>query len=103
MRFPDGWTLGIVCNPVAWQKILRIADPPRTNRAFSNLILRSTALNSAIFRDSRSGYRHTLAHELGHALCQCADEARAEQFAMKHDGAERAIATTFSVAVKALQ
>ena len=102
LHFPDGWTLGIVCNPMAWQKILHIADPPRTNRAFSNLILRSTVLNSAIFRGSRSEYRHTLAHELGHAHCRCKDEAQAEPVALKHDRAEGTIARV-AVGVKGLQ
>jgi hypothetical protein len=92
MRFPQGWTLGIVCTPVAWEEILKIADPPRTNRAFSNLIRRSTVLNSAIFRDSRALYRHTLAHELGHAMCDCNDEHKAESYAVKHDRQDRAIA-----------
>jgi hypothetical protein len=102
LRFPDGWTVAIVCNPVAWQRILRIADPPRTSRAFSNLLLRSTVLNSDIFKDLRSHYRHTLAHELGHALCHCENEARAEQFALKHDAFDRAMAKV-SVGVKGLQ
>ncbi len=83
LRYPDGWTIGIVCNPLAWDMLLRIADPPPTRTAFSNFIKHSTVLNAAIFRESRFSYRHTLAHELAHVTCQCADERKAEQLARK--------------------
>lgn len=85
LQFPAGWTMGIVCNPLAWEQILRIADPPQTDSAFSNLLRHSTVLNAAIFSGSRRMYRHTLVHELGHAICMCGSEQRAEDFAAKHE------------------
>jgi hypothetical protein len=92
LPYPDGWTIGVVCNAVAWEEIVRIANPPQTSTAFSNLIRRSTVLNAAIFREPRSKYRHTLAHELGHANCNCKDEDKAEEFALRHDGLHRTLA-----------
>jgi hypothetical protein len=93
LQFPDGWTLGIVCNPIAWAEILQIADPPRTSSAFSNLIRHSTVLNAAIFRAPRAIYHHTLAHELGHATCNCSSEKTAEEFAVQYALSERQMAT----------
>ncbi len=89
LPFPDGWTIGVVCNAVAWDQILHIADPPPTDTAFSNLIKRSTVVNAAIFRQSRAQYHHTLAHELGHAECNCASEWKAERFALQQEALER--------------
>lgn len=83
MPYPDGWTIGIVCNPVAWESLLRIADPPPTRTAFTNFIKHTTVINAAIFHDMRSSYRHTLAHELAHIDCQCADERKVEHMARK--------------------
>lgn len=81
MRYPDGWTIGIICNPIAWQSLLRIADPPPTSTAFTNFIRHSTIINAAIFHQVRSSYRHTLLHELAHVTCHCADERVVEQLA----------------------
>lgn len=81
MSYPDGWTIGLVCNPIAWERLLRIADPPPTHTAFTNFIKHSTVINAAIFHEPRSSYRHTLAHELAHVTCQCADEHKADQLA----------------------
>ena len=83
LPYPSGWTIGIVCTPVAWEALLRIADPPPTRSAFSNFIRRSTVINAAIFRQIRSSYHHTLLHELAHVTCQCTDEHKAEQLARK--------------------
>jgi hypothetical protein len=81
LAYPDGWIIGLVCTPVAWDSLLRIADPPPTRTAFTNFIRHSTVVNAAIFRLPRSVYRHTLAHELAHVLCQCKDENQAEHMA----------------------
>jgi len=81
LAYPDGWTIGVVCTPVAWESLLKIADPPPTQAAFTNFIRHSTVVNAAIFRLRRSQYRHTLAHELAHVVCQCKDENTAEQMA----------------------
>ncbi len=89
LPFPDDWTIGIVCSAVAWEQIVHIADPPPTDTAFSNLVKRSTVVNADIFRRPRSEYHHTLAHELGHAQCRCADEWKAERFALRQEALER--------------
>jgi hypothetical protein len=83
LPYPEGWTIGIVCNPLAWESLLRIADPPPTRTAFTNFIKHSTVINAAIFHEVRSSYRHTLAHELAHVTCQCADERKVDQMARK--------------------
>jgi hypothetical protein len=92
LDFPEGWTVAIVCNRIAWEQVLRIADPPPTSTAFSNLVRHSTVLNSAIFRQSRYQYRHTLEHELGHAKCMCGSEQQAEQFARRPKAGDRTMA-----------
>ncbi len=98
LHYPDGWTIGIVCNPLAWESLLRIANPPPTRTAFSNFIRRSTVVNAAIFREQHSFYRHTLAHELAHVICLCGDEYKAEQMARKLERTPRAAPPTQTAA-----
>lgn len=83
MPYPEGWTIGLVCNPLAWDSLLRIASAPPTSTAFTNFIRHSTVINAAVFHEARSSYRHTLAHELAHVTCHCADERQAERLARK--------------------
>lgn len=73
-QFPAGWTIHIACTEIAWQRALQQADNPPTDRAFTNLTQRYTVVRGRIFRELRSSYRRTLAHELAHALCACAAE-----------------------------
>jgi hypothetical protein len=96
-HFPPGWTLGIVCNPVRWEELLLKIDPPRTHTAFTKLSIRTTVFNGTIFQDFPASYRLTIAHELAHIHCQCADEARANSIAadlMKQADNERRAAAT---------
>jgi hypothetical protein len=81
--YPADWTIDIACTDMEWQRILRMADQHKTNTAFSVLEKKHTIINGAIFRKWRSSYTRTLSHELGHILCNCADEAVAEKLAAK--------------------
>jgi Zn-dependent peptidase ImmA (M78 family) len=94
--FPAGWTIKVVCNPVIWDLLQKKTDQPRAFRAISELHQKVTFLNAAIFEGSRSDYRHTIAHELGHIRCKCSDEAIAEQLAFRIDK-ETSLAAAVSV------
>jgi hypothetical protein len=77
LHFPRGWTIAIACTPVAWNESLRLAEYPPTASAFTSLRTRITVLNGAIFSGLRTEYRSSIAHELGHIICDCANEVRA--------------------------
>jgi|SRR4051812_19534239 hypothetical protein len=81
LSYPNDWRILVACSPVAWQNLLRAADVHGTHSAFTNLRKRTTVINADIFRRFSSQYRRTLAHELGHILCNCSSEAKAEDFA----------------------
>ena len=77
LQYPPGWTIYVACNPIVWTELRTRADNPPTDTAFTDLKLRYTVLNGAIFQGLPNEYRQTLAHELGHILCSCKDEADA--------------------------
>ena len=83
LHFPAGWTIAIACTPVAWNESLRLAEYPPTNSAFTSLRARITVLNAVIFARLRSEYRRSIAHELAHILCNCANEVRVEEIARR--------------------
>ena len=95
LQYPDGWRIYVACNQIAWNELWRKADGPPTDTAFSSLNGHYTVLNGAIFRDLRNEYRRTIAHELGHIVCGCHDEAvanmRAYQLLTPHHAPEHAL------------
>ncbi len=88
VSFPGNWTLLVACNFIAWQNLRRRADALQTNTAFTNLPGHLTVLNGAIYREMpplKGSHFLTpasvLKHELGHIICACGDEARANRAA----------------------
>ena len=92
LRFPEGWTIAIACTPVAWNESLRLAEYPLTASAFTSLHTRITVLNGAIFSGLRTEYRGSIAHELGHIVCNCVNEVRADAAARRLERESAAIA-----------
>lgn len=80
-KFPPGWTIDIMCSDIAWNQVLQMADQTHTLTAFSVLSKKHTIIRGDIFNHQWSAYRHTLSHELGHVLCNCASESQAESLA----------------------
>lgn len=86
--FPKDWTIAVACTPDIWERLQRKRDDFNTVTAFTNLKGRLTVLNGAIYLEPvlLRGTRHwtprsVLAHELGHILCNCDDEAKADKAA----------------------
>jgi hypothetical protein len=81
LTFPSDWVVMIACTPIAWDNAWRRAGQPNTKSAFTSFQARVTVLNGAMFRELRAEYRQSIAHELAHIRCKCADEGRVEQVA----------------------
>jgi len=82
--FPDDWTVVVVCSDVAWQvALLATRSEGRTEMALTNRKHRWTLVNGAVWDPLRNRSRYTpemvLRHELGHILCECRDEERANE------------------------
>src|SRR3954463_649804 len=83
LAYPVEWVILIGCTPLAWENAWRRAGQPPTRTGFTSLQARVTVLNGAIFRGLQAEYRHTIAHELAHIRCACADDRRAEHGAAR--------------------
>lgn len=86
--FPKDWTIAVACTPAIWERLQRKRDDFNTVTAFTNLKGRLTVLNGTIYLEPvpLQGTRHwtpriVLRHELGHILCNCDDEAKADKAA----------------------
>ena len=86
LRYPKEWTVLVACNVLVWEQLQRNADAFETETAFTNLRGRITVLNGEIYREilplrgtSHRTPRLVLRHELGHIICGCGDEARADR------------------------
>jgi Zn-dependent peptidase ImmA (M78 family) len=82
---PDLWTIVVVCNVRTWDGLRIRYDVIRTNAAFTFRNERITIVNAAMFdyAVSLAQAQFVLAHEAGHIICKCDDEARADAEAMK--------------------
>jgi hypothetical protein len=86
LRYPKEWNVLIACNQLVWDQLKRNADVLETNTAFTNLSGHVTVLNGEIYREMLplrgTGHRTpqlVLKHELGHVICGCGSEARADR------------------------
>lgn len=86
IHFPKDWTFVVACNPIMWETLQRAGNAFETHTGFTNLNGRTTVLNARIYAEMPplSGSRHAttrlvLQHELGHVLCGCGDEWRADE------------------------
>ena len=81
---PDLWTVIVVCNVPTWDKLRVRYDVMRTDSAFTFRDEQITIVNAAMFdRVPLAQAQFVLAHEAGHIICKCDDEARADVEAMK--------------------
>jgi hypothetical protein len=86
LRYPKEWNILVACNSPVWERLQRKADAFETKTAFTNLQGHITVLNGEIYRqmlplrgtDHRTP-RLVLKHELGHIICGCDGEARADR------------------------
>ena len=86
LRYPKEWNILVACNRLVWERLQRNADAFETKTAFTNLQGRLTVLNGEIYQempplrgtDHRTP-RLVLKHELGHIICGCDDEERADR------------------------
>ena len=78
LPYPRDWQVMLVCSETAWQSVVKSADVTNTQTAFTVRVRKLTVVNAAIFRKMRSFYRRTLSHEVGHVVCDCSSEDRAE-------------------------
>jgi hypothetical protein len=85
VRYPHDWTIVVACNDIVWQRLQRKADVQRTNTAFTYIQHGITVLNGLMYleiplrgTDHRTP-RLVLKHELGHIICGCDDEERADR------------------------
>jgi hypothetical protein len=88
ISFPKDWTIAVACTQAIWDRLQRKRDDFNTVTAFTNLKGRLTVLNGAIYLQPvpLPGTNHwtprsVLTHELGHILCNCDDEAKADKAA----------------------
>jgi len=86
--FPKDWTIAVACTPAIWERLQRQRDDFNTVTAFTNLKGHLTVLNGRIYLEPvplRGTWhwtpRRVLRHELGHILCNCDDEAKADKAA----------------------
>ena len=84
VRYPHDWTIIVACNDIVWQRLQRKADAQRTNTAFTYTQHGITVLNGLMYLEMPYGTDHpaprrVLKHELGHIICGCGDEARADR------------------------
>jgi len=97
--FPKDWTIVVACTPDVWERLRRKGDAFNTVTAFTYVESRNTVLNGAIYQQSlplqgtvHLTPRSVLEHELGHILCNCDDEAKADNEGAKSEKAQRAAA-----------
>ena len=88
LRYPKEWKILVACNRLVWERLKQNADALETNTAFTNLSRHVTVLNGEIYREMLPlhGTDHrtpqlVLKHELGHIICACASEDRADRVA----------------------
>lgn len=79
--YPQEWTIDVMCTDITWNELCQIADQKKTSTAFTVLSKKQTFVRGDIFNHTRSAYRQTIAHELGHILCKCSSEEIADSFA----------------------
>jgi len=100
VSFPKDWRIAIACTAIAWKELQRKGDAFATNTAYTNLKGRITILNGAIYQQplplrgtTRRTPKNVLRHELGHIVCQCGDEDKADHAAGFSDSAWLALDT----------
>ena len=87
IAFPHDWTIVVACTPATWEYLQAKADAPGTNTAFTNQLGHVTVVRGMIYLElPRLGIAHptprvVLEHELGHILCSCNDEVKADRAA----------------------
>jgi hypothetical protein len=86
LRYPKDWNIWLACSSLVWERLQRNGDAFETNTAFTNLQGHITVLNGEIYREmmplrgtSHRTPRLVLKHELGHIICGCDDEERADR------------------------
>lgn len=84
VRYPHDWTIIVACNDIVWQRLQRKADAQLTNTAFTYIHEGITVLNGLMYLQMPYGTAHptprqVLKHELGHIICGCGNEARADR------------------------
>ena len=98
VQFPENWRVVLVRDQPTWDYLRRKGDTFATRTIFTNVKGRITVVNWEIFARpnvARPALR-VLLHELGHILCDCEDENKAEKFGvfrekqLKHAEMERA-------------
>lgn len=83
-RTPREWSVVVVCNPQAWEHYRARFDSERTDAAFTLRSQRITLVNAAIYDTKpESLCLFILAHELGHLICACDEESKANKEAEK--------------------
>lgn len=82
---PDRWQVIVVCDAALWLKLkAEYSVTGRTDYAFTLRSLHISFINPAAYDwVPGSTMRFVLAHEAGHIMCACDDEAQADKEAMK--------------------
>lgn len=89
VKFPDGWTIYVACTDGAWDDAGRRLDTlGKTNAGITSRAAHFTIINGAVYSPTfdwtgthqRTG-KEVLMHELGHILCRCNDEDKANKAA----------------------
>jgi hypothetical protein len=84
--YPKDWTIVVACSDADWEFLQRKADAFETDHAFTNFQGKITVIRGEVFLNPPQfrPARLILLHELGHIVCHCDSEDRAEDWARKH-------------------
>ena len=87
-HFPEGWTVYVACNALSWDSVQRHFDMHDTGAMFTSRKGRFTVVNIGVYKPDFdfNGYEQRttagmLRHELGHVVCDSANESVANRYA----------------------
>jgi hypothetical protein len=88
--FPNDWTVVVTCNQRDWQDWAAKAKLPMgaAGLGFTSLKSKTTFLNGPKLFDGpvKPGMvDNVMRHEIGHILCNCTDENKANELGRAHD------------------
>lgn len=85
LDYPADWKIVVVCNEVVWDGLMRQAKVNYvSDYAFTFQPTKVTFIRARVFTDmTKYRPRWVLAHELGHIVCRCDNEDKADKYADK--------------------
>jgi hypothetical protein len=84
LDYPGDWKVMVVGEKL-WKDGHFASELAVTDRAKHVTLIRAQAFTDLHFTGRYITPRHVLAHELGHIVCDCNDEWKAEQYAATYD------------------